>query len=489
MKPSLPTNLRTRLTLWYVGVLAVLLLVYATLVFAFQYAALTNQLFHDEVQDVVTVEGLLFFDSQGALHLQQDYYSRPKSHLLVDRLMEVRDLSGQVLYRSSTLKGMSLGGPNRPREGDSNFDERIVRLEDGTHVFLISHLHGMQGRTLLIRLGYSLAPLRDRMLQFLLLLLIAIPIALTLAGVTGHTIAKKALRPLEKMTARAESITASNLNHRLDIGNPHDELGHMARVFNHLLDRLEQAFIQLQRFTADAAHELRTPLASLRTIGEVALEKGHESKEYREALESILEETARLNETINSLLLLARAETAQPGNKQTIFIATELIDEVLNLFEIVIEERHIKVICENEVAGRVSIRADRGLLRIAVLNVLHNALKFSPNGSILRISYSRPESSEPFLRIAFQDQGPGIAPGEHRLVFDRFFTSSIHATAPHSGAGLGLSVAKLVTNRVGGKVWFDEEIEQGAKCIIDLPIMAVDDHGNSRGDLSYVTLA
>jgi hypothetical protein len=105
-----PTNLRTRLTLWYVGVLALLLIVYATVVLAFQYGVLTRQLYHDEVQDVVTVEGLLYFGESGELQLQQNYYSRPQSHLLVDRLMEVRDLSGKVLYRSSTLHDMTLAG-------------------------------------------------------------------------------------------------------------------------------------------------------------------------------------------------------------------------------------------------------------------------------------------------------------------------------------------------------------------------------------------
>ncbi len=469
MRTFVPANLRTRLTLWYVLVLAVLLLVYAAMVFAFQYAVLTRQLLHDEVQDVVTVEGLLFFDSHGTLQLRQDYYSRPQSHLLVDRLMEVRDLSGNVLYRSPTLGGMPLGGANRPQEGDTSFNERIVRLQDGSHVFIVSHLHSLQGRTLLIRLGYSLAPLRDRMFQFLLLLLIAIPAALALAGIAGQAIAKKALRPLKRMTVHAEGITASNLHHRLDPGNQNDELGDMARVFNHLLDRLEQAFLQLQRFTADAAHEFRTPLASLRTIGEVALEKGQGPEQYKEALESMLEETARLNETIESLLLLARAEATQPGKQQT-FIATELVDEVLSLLEIVIEERRVAVIQENESTGQVGVRADRGLLRIAVLNVLHNALKFSPDGSILRITYSRPENPVPTLRIAFQDQGPGIAPGEHRRVFERFFTSSAQATAPKTGTGLGLSVAKLVIDRIGGRIWFDEELRQGARCIIELPI-------------------
>jgi signal transduction histidine kinase len=470
MRGLQPANLRTRLTFWYVCVLAVVLVLYAALVFVFQYVVLTRQIFHDEVQDVETVEGLLYFDAQGTLQLRQDYYSRPQSRLLVDRMMEVRDPSGAVLYRSSTLNGMPLGGQNRTGEGDTSFDERIVRLNDGSHAFLISHIHAMQGRTLLIRLGYSLAPLSTRMFQFFLLLLVAIPVALALAALAGQAIAKRALRPLERMAESAERITANNLHHRLGVQNPNDELGHIARVFNHLLDRLEQAFTQLQRFTADAAHELRTPLAALRTVGEVALEKGQDSEEYREALGNILEETARLNETIDSLLLLARAEATQPGYQQSVFAATQLVDEVLELLQVVIEERQVAVIKEGESSVAMAVCGDRALLRIAILNVLHNALKFSPNGSVLRISYSHSEKPSAILHIAFQDQGPGIVSGEHGLVFDRFFTSSSKATESKSGSGLGLSVAKLVIERIGGAIRFDEKVRFGAKCVIDLPV-------------------
>jgi len=466
-----PSNLRSRLTFWYVGVLAILLVVYAALVFAFQYAVLTKQIVHDEIQDVVTVEGLLFFDHMGTLQLRQDYYSRPQSHLLIDRMMEVRDASGDVLYRSPTLRGMSLGGPTRPGEGDADFGERLVRLDDGTHVLLISHIHGMDNRQLLIRLGYSLAPLRARMLQFLLVLLIAIPLALLIAAIAGQAIARRALRPIEKMATRAEGITARNLQDRLETLNPNDELGHLASVFNHLLDRLEGSFEQLQRFTADAAHELRTPIAALRTIGEVALEDGRGEHAYKEALSSILEETSRLSETIDALLLLARAEATQGGREPKAWPLKSLVDEVLGLLEVLSEEKSLKVLQEGSASGEGSVRADRGLLRTALMNVLHNAIKFSPEGGVIRVSYSRLETAPPFLQLLVQDQGAGIAEGEHERVFERFFTSSARETAAHSGTGLGLSVAKLILERAGGSIRLDADAASGARCLIELPLV------------------
>lgn len=470
MKTSLRLSLRARLTLWYVAILAILLLVYAALVFAFQYAVLTHQIFHDEVQDVVTAEGLLYFDGQGALQLHQNYYSRPQSHLLVDRLMEILDLSGNVLYRSPMLRGMPLGGPLQRGEGDTSFNQRMVRLADGSYALIVSHIHTLQGHTMVIRLGYALAPLRERMLQFLLLLLVAIPLALIVAGAAGQMVAKRGLQPLEKMTARAEGITESNLHDRLQIDNPNDELGQMAGVFNHLLQRLDEAFHQMKRFTADAAHELRTPLASIRTVGEVALERGQTPEEYRQALANILEETARLNETINGLILLARAEATQPGREQTIFPAKNLVDEVLAVLGVLIEEKRITVLQDDEQIGTENIRADRSLLRIAFMNVLHNALKFSPPGSVLRISYCRTDVTARRLAISIQDQGPGIAPEDRRRVFERFYTGSAAETSSRSGAGLGLSIAKLVIDRIGGTIRFDD-VKQGARCVIELPFL------------------
>lgn len=474
---SLPLSLRTRLTLWYVSILGILLLLYASLVFLFQYAALTRQIFHDEVQDVVTAEGLLSFNAHGALQLQQNYFSRPQSHLLVDRLMEVLDRSGRVLYRSPNLHGMPLGGRLQRGEGDAGFNERIVRLRDGTHALIVSHIHSMNGVTMVIRLGYNLTPLRERMIQFLMLLLIAIPVAMLLAGVAGQMIARRGLQPLEKMTARAEGITACNLHDRLQIENPQDELGQMARVFNHLLQRLEQAFQQMARFTADAAHELRTPLTSIRTMSEIALEQSSKNADqYRDALANILEETGRLNETIDGLILLARAEASQPGREQTMFPVRDLVEEILSILGVLIEEKQITVLQKGDVEGSANILADRSLVRIAFMNVLHNAVKYSPTHGVLMISWT---FSGARLRVAFQDQGPGVAPDDIARVFERFYTSSAPATAVQSGAGLGLSIAKLIIDRLGGTIAF-EETGPGAKCVVELPISELTNDSGSH---------
>jgi signal transduction histidine kinase len=472
MKALWRKQLRGRLTLWYVTVLALILATYIVLVFAFQYAIITRQIYHDEMQDVVTVEGLLFFDSRGALQLQQDYFSRPRSHLLIDRLMEIRDQSGTVLYRSPTLSGMALGGPPLPKEGDDSFNEHVAKLADASHVFLISHLHSMQGRTMLIRLGYSLAPFSERMIQFLGTLLIAFPITLLIAGFAGYEVVKRALMPLQQIAARAEKITASNLQDRLEIKNPDDELGHMAKVFNHLLERLEQVVVQLQHLTADAAHELRTPLASLRTIAEIALRAENKREIHREALGSILEETTKLNQTIDGLVLLTKAEIFQPQEASSSFSLIELKGEVLSVLEVIVEERQVHIVEQTHGLMRATVRGDRGLIRAAIMNIMHNALKFSPAQSMIGIDYSVIDSASPFVELSVQDQGPEIRVSEYDKVFDRFFTSTSRETAAMSGAGIGLSIAKLVVERSGGQIFFDPAAVEGARGVIRLPATA-----------------
>ncbi len=462
-------SVRTRMTLWLVLVLAAVLAVYIAIVFSFQYVLLTNQIFHDEVQDVETVEGLFRFDDQGRLALRDDFHTKPQSRLLTDRLMEVRSLSGQVLYRSETLQGAALGGPIFDDEGTESFNRRIVRTDRGVSVLLISHQHPVRGRMLLIRLGYSLTPLWNRMTVFFGLLILALPITLLLAGYASYRTAKRVLLPLNNMASRTEQITANNLQDRLHLENEHDELGHMGRVVNHLLERLEQSFEQLQRFTADAAHELRAPLSAIRAVGEAALAHRVPQGVHREAISSMLEENYRLSQTVESLLLLARADARHTIAEKSEFTLLELVDEVVDLLEALLEERSMKVaqLHRDQVAGHIF--AERMLIRAALMNVLHNAIKFGPPGSDIVVSYSEETSGSTCMQhVVIQDAGPGVPVKDLDRVFDRFYTGSM-AGREKAGAGLGLSIAKLAIERNRGRIRFEENI-LGAACHIDLPV-------------------
>jgi signal transduction histidine kinase len=296
------------------------------------------------------------------------------------------------------------------------------------------------------------------------------PVTLLIAGFAGYSIARRALIPLDTMAARAQQISAHNLNERLVVENEHDELGHMGRVFNHLLDRLEQAFSQLQRFTADAAHELRTPLASVRAAGEVALQSPSSQEGYREAISTMLEETVRLNQTIDGLLMLSKAEATHAGLGTSSFLLRDIVTEILVLLDVVIDERKVIVQEDEEAPSSGPIIADRSLVRVALLNVLHNAVKFCHPNSVLRIRYGRVVSDGThFEQVWIENSGPPIQPGDHERVFARFYTGSSPSTDGKTGAGLGLSIAKLVIERSGGRIGFDQTVTTGARCLIEFP--------------------
>ncbi|SNT36774.1 Signal transduction histidine kinase [Granulicella rosea] len=469
-----PRSIRARITLWHLGVLALVLAVYLVVVFIFQYGLLTSQIYHDEMQDMETVEGLLHFAEDGTLQLQQDYLSHPQSHLLIDRLMEVRADDGTVIYRSATLQGKPLGDEDPKRdEGDGafNFNEHMTRLQNGTFVLMISHRHPVQGRMLLIRIGYSLAPLADRMLHFLFALLLALPIALAAAGLVGYRFAQRALAPLDSMTSRAEQITATNLHGRLEIEDEHDELGRMATVLNSLLSRLERSFAQLHRFTADAAHELKTPLTSIRAVGEGVLEGEQSPAAYREAVSSMLEETSRLNQTVEGLLLLSKAEAGQIVVQPTRFDLRELVDEIVALLDVLIDERRVTIRQIGAEAAQTPVSADRTLVRTCVLNVLHNAVKFSPEGGVITVAYESRE--ENMLRLSILDEGPGIAESDRQRVFERFFRVRAVRASGADGAGLGLAIAMLAIEANHGKIYFDAREGEGSLCYIEIPAPAV----------------
>ncbi len=466
-----PHRLRDRLTLWYVLVMGAVLAIYmcgATLLF---FWVLTSQMFHQEIQDLETVEGLLYERADGSLSVNENYHSHPEHRLLLERLMEVRSADGRILYQNDRLQHRDLGGPPLPAELNGSFYRRSFRIAGGERVLMISHVHWMHGQLRLLRVAYSIDPLQQRILQLIAILVVALPFGLAAAAYGGRRVITEALRPLQVMAGQAEQITASRLSQRLPVENPKDELGHLASVFNHLLSRLEDSFDQLRRFTADVSHELRTPLTAIRAVGEAGLQDQSSAREYREVIGTMLEEVNRLTEMTEALLTISRADAGQIELHMARFSMGEITSEAVNLIQVLAEEKG--QVLSMQRSEDIMVRADPVFLQQAIMNLLDNAVKYSPAGGTVRISVTRQGSAQPNQEQAvlkIEDSGPGIPREERQRIFNRFHRLDTSRSHEGGGFGLGLAIAKWVVEANGGAIGLDESASGGCCFYISLPV-------------------
>ena len=476
-----PRHLRTRLTLWYVSVLAALLILAWAGTCALLFWQLRSQLDHFAVQEIETVEGLFFFTPDGQLRLRDDYHNHPESKDVIERFLEVRSPDGSVLFRNDRLAKRALGGLSFAGEGFGGYSERSARLSDGTRVRVVSRVHTINGHPLLIRLGHTEEPLYARLKDLLLASVFVLPLVLIIAWAAGYGLARRALSPIEEMARRAQEITPDKLHARLPNDSRDDELGQLARVFNNTLARLEQAFEQLRRFTSDASHELRTPLAMIRSVGEVGLQKDGSRAEYRDIIGSMLEEVNRLTSLIDNLLTISRADSGHIQLHRTVVPVMALAREALGLFEILAEEKSQRLILEGDEHAQVEV--DCIFLRQAFVNIIHNAVKYSPVGETISLRVQNGDANQVVVEI--QDKGPGIPLEDQGRVFDRFYRVDKARWRESGGAGLGLSIAKWAVEANGGSIELNSEPSRGSTFRIILPSAGIQPKSIAHNDCEF----
>jgi heavy metal sensor kinase len=303
--------------------------------------------------------------------------------------------------------------------------------------------------------------MRSELRQLVLIFVLGLPVAIAVAGLGGYTLARRALRPVERMSERARSITAERLSDRLPVDNPDDEMGRLATVFNETLGRLERSFEQMRQFTADVSHELRTPLTSIRSVGEVGLRERRDEPAYRGIIGSMLEEVDRLASLVDRLLTLSRAETGQAPLSAAAFDLRGLADEVAAHLGVLAEEKNQAIRVDGPA---VDVHADRLVIRQAVINLIDNAIKFTPAGGRVAVHVGETAGA---ATLDVTDSGTGIDAGERDRIFDRFFRAA-HA-AGESGAGLGLSIAKGAVEANGGRLTLLSSGPAGSTFRITLP--------------------
>ena len=322
----------------------------------------------------------------------------------------------------------------------------------------------INGRAVTLRVFRDESGNRSTLRRILSGLALGLPVAVLLAGFAGYLMAGRALRPVGDMAAEARQITSESLGKRLPNPNPHDELGQLATVFNDTLQRLETSFESLKRFTADASHELRTPLTALRSVGEIALREEREPEALRETIGSMLEEAQRLHDLADTLLMLARVESGRLPSQREMISTDQMAREVCESLDVLAAEKNQRI--EIHTTPGVTVQSDRILLRQAITNLLHNAIRYSPPETTIRVSTSVREN-EALIEIA--DQGPGIAPEHREKIFERFYRIDKARSRADGGTGLGLALAKLAVTQSGGTIELECPATGGSCFRIVLP--------------------
>jgi two-component system, OmpR family, sensor kinase len=290
-----------------------------------------------------------------------------------------------------------------------------------------------------------------------------------LASGGGYFLARKSLAPVVAMSSQAGRIGAANLHQRLAVQNERDELGHLARSFNDLLDRLGQSFERQRRFMADASHELRTPVAILRGESEVALSlQARSPEEYRESLSVLHQEAERLTHIVEDLFTLTRADAGQYPLQPRDFYLDELIAECVHSARTLALAKKISLALDG--AAEAPIHADESLLRRMILNLLDNAIKYTPEGGKVAVECSR-EGEEYALRI--MDTGTGIPAELRPRIFERFFRADKARSRSESdggGAGLGLAISRWIAEAHQGRLELTRSDTTGSVFTAYLPV-------------------
>jgi heavy metal sensor kinase len=402
-------------------------------------------------------------------------------HRFRDHIFAIFDTAGKIVVSSQDVApvgpgtassaGVALSSPSFQRFLDASsrserFFGEVKGGEDGYRGFARHFTSG--GKSYLLVILQSLHPQQEMLEEVTSTFAWVIPIAIVLASVGGYFLARKSLAPVVAMSSQAGRIGAANLHERLAVQNDRDELGHLARSFNSLLDRLSESFERQQRFMADASHELRTPVAILRGEAEVALSQQARSlEEYRESLGVLHQEAKRLTHIVEDLFTLTRADAGQYPFQPRDFYLDELVCECVHSARTLALAK--KITLNLEEVSESPIHADESLLRRMILNLLDNAIKYTTEGGRVTVTCRRAE--EEYV-LSITDTGGGIPADLQPRIFERFFRADkarSRAENDGGGAGLGLSISRWIAEAHHGRLELTRSDSIGSTFTARLP--------------------
>lgn len=454
-------GIRWRLTLWYGVVLAVVLTAFGGAVYwtmRHQLLGRIDQGLREELADVRS-EIERANDPAGLSSWLERRFAR---HEGFD--FQITRSDGTRFFASDRLAGKSFPAPAAVSVPAEPAYESVTLADAGRLRVVSVRVRGPDG-PLTVQVGRSLTAFEQESQELLNVFLLTGPLTLlaTLAG--GYFLARRTLAPVQRMTDTARQISADRLDQRLAVHNPRDELGQLAATLNDMLDRLERSFAETQRFTADAAHELRTPLAVIRSEAEVALRHPRTGNEYERVLENLLEETVRLSRMADELLFLCRQDAGLNPPTRCDVPLDRLLREVVENMRLVAQEKGVTLTLADTPA--CPVRGDGDQLRRVFYNLIDNAIKYTGPGGAVTVS-GRTEAAS--VCVAVADTGIGIPAGHLMRIFDRFYRVDPARTGDSGGAGLGLAICLSTVRAADGSIAVESTAGHGSTFTVRLPV-------------------
>jgi len=385
-----------------------------------------------------------------------------------DRFVRISREDGSVLYLSAppidqSFDPASLPPPAWPSAAESS---RKAPLLGGRQMLLTSHkVQAPEGMKYLIETGAPMDDVQADMRHWLTFLGVGLPVEMALALGGGYVLVKRALGPVDRIAASAERISSSNLSERLPVPQTGDELERLSVALNHMIQRLEEALQYSRRFVADASHELRTPLTILRGEIESFVQDPRLTADRREQLGSVLEEVEHLTHIVEGLFAMSRLDAGEAQSEWVRFDLAQLAAATADQMALLAEDKKIRLSCVAN--GGVWVEGDRSRLKQVVVNLLDNAIKYTPPEGAVSLAV---KAVDGHAVLEVQDTGIGIPAEALPRIFERFFRVDRARSREQGGAGLGLSIVKSICAAHYGRVEATSTPDKGSHFRVELPL-------------------
>jgi heavy metal sensor kinase len=461
MSRSLP--LRVQLTVWYGSILAVTL----AFVVGLAWLAMRTNLYSaidTDLRDRV-LAAVANLDQEVRQHGHRDLPAHLLEHAGGDA-WQIQASDGTWLYRTPAA---------------TEYDTPLPAVSSGRGVAAFSNIAvgrsrfraaaaasaaDDERRTYTIQILEPLDPVDNALAWFARTMALASPVLLAVACAGGYWISGRALRPVDRITSTARALTAQNLSDRIPITESGDELHRLTTTLNGMLDRLEDAFRRIAQFTADASHELRTPVAFIRTTAEVLLRRSRSDEEWRDGVRGIQTESARMTELLDDLLTVARADA---GAETRVLVPIDLNGLVAAACRTATALAQVKgLTCVVPGIGpTVQVHGDVLLLQRLFVILLDNAVKYTPAGGQIVVAI---ETTIDAAIVVVRDTGVGISEEDAPRIFDRFYRSDRTRSRESGGSGLGLAIARWIADLHRGSIVVQSRLGAGSEFRVTLPL-------------------